>query len=259
MPPTPLHLAAGQELRHAEFYIATAEEIGRVEVGGAVYNAISEQYRKVGVSYLLLDGNLDDYAHSLISSALTRRELLRRPEPLEPDHARRASFLAPALDAVAVAQFGLAAEIGRLSPSVWYEGLEYEEDFLYARFLFGLLSGHTLDLEDVLDRHEAALRGVHDPRNAVGRALYLRDPVAFVEAFDEFVRVTADEIAEARVSAYAFYDFQEVSVEGIALLQLADRLGLPTEREYRHCPSWARRTDYAPYVPESFPNVALDG
>ncbi|GAB5537522.1 MAG: hypothetical protein Rubg2KO_37710 [Rubricoccaceae bacterium] len=259
MPSLPLHMAVGQEFRHAEFYIQTAEETGRDEVGGGVYNALSEQYRKIGVSYLLLDGNLDDYAHSLITSAITRRALLRRGLPEEPDHAYRASFLDPFHDAVAVGQIELAAEIGRLSPAEWYEDFEYEEDFLYAQILFGLVDPGTRPLETLVEQHEKALRGVDDSRNGVCRALIAREPIAFVDAFDDFIRQVVDEIAEARVSSYQFYDFQEVSVEGLALLRLAEHAGLPTEREYRHCPSWARRTDYAPYVPESFPNVPLHG
>ena len=259
MPTLPLHMAAGQELRHAEFYVATALDVGPDRVGGAVYNALSEQYRKIGLSYLLLDGNLDDYAHSLITSATTRRTLLRRGLPNEPDHACRASYLAPFFDAVAVGQLELAAEIGRRSPTEWYEDFEYEEDFLYAQILFGLVDPGTRDLPALVDKHEGALRGIDDPRNEVCRALITLDALAFVEAFEAFVETEVARIAEARVSSYQFYDFDEVSVEGLALLRLAETAGLPSEPEYRHCPSWARRTDYAPYVPESFPNVPLDG
>lgn len=260
MPSLPLYMAVGQELRHAEFYVATALDVGPDQVGGSVYNLLSEQYRKIGLSYLLLDGNLDDYAHSLITSAITRRELLRRGLPDEPDHAFRASFLAPFHDAVAVGQLELAAEIGRLSPKEPYLDFEYEDDFLYAQILFGLVDPASgRDLPSLVDGHEQALRGVDDPRNSVCRALIVRDPMAFVEAFEAFVEAEVARIAEARVSSYQFYDFDEVSVEGLALLRLAGAAGLPTETEYRHCPSWARRTDYAPYVPESFPNRDLDG
>jgi len=260
MPTAPLHVAVGQEVRHANFLIQTANEIGRDTADGAVLNGISEHYRRIGVSYLLLDGNVDAYAHSLIDSGITRRMLLRRGAPALADHAFRASFLDPFHDAVAVGQLELAAEIGRLSPREWYEPFEYEEDFLYAQLLFGLADpAQAGDLNALADRHEEALRGVEDPRNAVCRALIAREPVAFIEAFEAFIETTSEEIAIARVESYQFYDFQEVSVEGLALLRLAEQAGLPTEREYRHCPSWGRRTDYAPYVPESFPNVALDG
>jgi hypothetical protein len=33
---------------------------------------------------------------------------------------------------------------------------------------------------------------------------------------------------------------RHVSIEGLALLRLADRRGIPTEREYLFCPSLAR-------------------
>ena len=259
MPTAPLPVAVEREIRYANVLIRTANEAGRDEVGGALYNELSERYRNIGVAFLLLDGDLDAFAHSLIDSAVTRRELLRRGLPDEPDYDVRASFLAPVHDALAVGQLGLAAEIGRLSPDVWYEDFEYEEDFLYARLLFGLADGAPpAGLAALADRHEAALRGVDDPRTAVCRALVARDAVAFVEAFEAFAEAEAARIAEARVASYEFYDFQEVSVEGLALLKLAERAGLPTEREYRHCPAWARREDYAPYVPQSFPEVALD-
>lgn len=259
MPSAPLYDAAAQEIRYAGFMIQTINEAGPDVADAALYNELCGHYRNVAVSFLLLDGDLDAFAHGLIDSALTRRQLLRRGVPEEPDHAFRASFLDPFHDAVAVGQLGLAAEIARRSPDTWYPDFEYEEDFLYAQLLFGLLDRGTQDLSALADRHDDALRGVDDPRGAVCRALIGRDPVAFVEAFEEFVRTKVAETAEARETSYAFYEYQEVSVEGLALLRLAERAGLPTEREYRHCPSWGRRTDYAPYVPESFPNVPIDG
>ncbi|MEO0559116.1 MAG: hypothetical protein AAF170_13140 [Bacteroidota bacterium] len=260
MPTAPLHVAVGQEIRHANFLIQTANEIGRDAVGGAVLNDICRHYRHIGVAYLLLDGNLDAYAHSLIDSGITRRTLLRRGVPEAPEHAFRASFLAPFHDAVAVGQLELATEIGRLSPPEWYPDFEYEEDFLYAQLLFGLVDPQQAgDLSTLVDRHEEALRGVDDPRNAVCRALIDRDAQAFIDAFEAFIEMVAAEIATARTESYQFYDFQEVSVEGLALLRMADLAGLPTEREYRHCPAWARRTDYAPHVPASFPRLPLDG
>ena len=259
MPSLPIYEAAEQEMAYANFLIDTAAAVGEGE-GGAVYNEISEQYRKIGVSVLLIDGDLDGFAHHLISSALTRRAFLRQPAPSEaPDHGRRASFLDPVHDAIAVGQVGLAAEIGRLSPDTWYEGYEYLEDFLYAQILFGLVDPGTRDLAALVEQHEEALRGVDDPRNAVCRALVAEDAVAFGEAMEAFVTAEADRIAEARTTSYKFYDFQEISVEGLALLRLARRAGLPSDPEYRHCPSWALRDDYAPYVPESFPNADLDG
>ncbi|PAP75737.1 immunity 49 family protein [Rubrivirga marina] len=259
MPSAPLPVAVERETRYANVLIRAANEAGRDEVGGAVYNELSERYRNIGVSFLLLDADLDAFAHCLIDSGITRRTLLRRGLPDEPEHAFRASFVDPVHDALAVGQLGLAAEIGRLSPATWYEDFEYEEDFVYAHLLFGLAQGaDPAPLTALVDRHEVALRGVDDPRNAVCRALIARDEVAFLESFEAFVEAEAARIAEARVASYEFYDFQEVSVEGLALLKLAELAGLPTEREYRHCPAWARLEDYAPYVPQSFPEIALD-
>jgi len=51
---------------------------------------------------------------------------------------------------------------------------------------------------------------------------------------------------------------RKVMVEGLAILRLAERLGIPTKKDYKLCPRLAREATYAPFEPLAFPGVGLE-
>jgi hypothetical protein len=258
-------------LSYANMLIETAVAQESVTSMGKLCNDISRYYRAIGICGLLLNADTEVYFHALIQSALTRKYYLDRciKENHLDDPARKSSFVAPLLDAVAANQFSLASQIAALSPDVWQEGYEYEDDFTYAAFLheFILFNETSRDkLQRILDRWEGVLEGNSDPRFDLCHALFSRNQSQFEEAYYDLLNAhdnRMSEIADPKLDSslakeYTFEPNRWIFVEGLAMLRIADKLELRTEREYKLCPSIARLSDYAPFVPRAFPNLALE-
>ena len=258
-------------LSYANMLIETAIAQDSVVSMGKLCNDISSHYRAIGICGLLLHADIDLYFHGLIQSALTRKYYLDRciTENHLSHPARRSSFVAPFLDAVAANQFTLAGQIADLSTDEWQEGYEYEDDFAYAAFLhefIPLKERSQGKLQDILDRWEAVVEGNADTRLDLCRALLSANEIRFEEAYYDLLNEHDDrmsEIADPKLDSslakeYTFEPNRWIFVEGLAMLRIADKLALHTEREYKYCPSIARLSNYAPFVPRGFPNLALE-
>lgn len=234
---------------------------------GGLSHKLSQQYRALGISLLLREANVDAFFHWLIQSALARRYFLERcqAEGNLASPYRRASLVGPFLDAVTAAQWKLARTISALSAGAHLPGEEYEDDFAYARFLHLLIDFNAPDrtgLTGALDQFERALEGGLDVRLDVCRALLDGDPDAFDTAFDGLLIEHELRMKKQQKSILArdatFEPNRQVLVEGLALLQIATRLGLRTQPEYRFCPGLVRRVAYAPFKPLAFPLIPLE-
>jgi hypothetical protein len=226
-------------------------------------NQVSDAYRAMGICLLLGAGEVDAFFHLLIQSALTRRFYLQRngPEQLA-DPYRRTSLSGPYFDAVAANQWELAQQIAELSPTSWWEGEEYEDDFAYARAMHLLGARKHLDraaLGRALEQMARALEGAESPRFEIARALASKDQKTFDGAFEALLDKHEQTYIEEERSTLAleitFEPNRRLTVEGLAILRMAESFGLKTQPEYRFCPRLARGADYAPFEPVGFPDV----
>ena len=234
---------------------------------GGLSQKLSQQYRALGISLLLREANVDLFFHWLIQSALTRRYFLERcqTEGNLASPYRRASLVGPFFDAVTATQWKLARKIATLSADTHLPGEEYEDDFAYARFLHLLTdfeAPDTTGLEGALDQFDRALDGGMSVRLDLCRALLDKDQDAFDASFDGLLVDHELRMKKQQKSILArdatFEPNRQVMVEGLALLQIATRLGLQTQSEYRFCPGLVRRVSYAPYKPLAFPLIPLE-
>ncbi len=217
-----------------------------VAIGGNIERS-SELFEALGIADLLLYADRDRYRKNLVLSGYGRRYHLKRIRAESASTEYEAISRSPAFaDTLAARHASLAAEIVTLSPRAWIEEGEYEEDYCYRQFLhdFALvpLSADTPGLSGLLDRAEGALDGADDPRGQICRAFLARDGAAFLEAFDELLTVREGWVADNEVLLAhdpAFRIQSRLYVEGMALLDIARRLGFETEPEYRYCPSIA--------------------
>lgn len=234
---------------------------------GGLSQKLSHQYRALGVSLLLRDANVDLFFHWLIQSALARWYFLERCHA-EANFAaahRRASLVGPFFDAVTAAKWKLARKIATYSADTCLPGEEYEDDFSYARFLYLLTdfdAPDTRGLAATLDQFEQALEGGTDARLDLCRALLDKSQDAFDASFEGLLVDHGLRMKKQQRSILArdatFEPNRQVMVEGLALLQIATRLGLRTQLEYRFCPGLVRRVRHSPYKPLAFPLMALD-
>jgi hypothetical protein len=231
---------------------------------------LSIHYRALGICVLADDADPEVFFRWLIHSALTRRHYLKSvgTRGLGEPRGSRASLVDPLLDAVAARQWTLAADISAASSPSWLEGEEYEDDFCYGDFLRRALTESAFGSEThaLLARWRRALEGGRDDRFDVAVALVANDATEFEAAIRALIRNNELKAAEdgdpvlgsALSSDYPYFPNRWVSVEGLALLALAERRGLPVEYAVDACPDIARAPMQAPFQPVSYPYQRLD-
>jgi Immunity protein 49 len=225
---------------------------------------ICTAFRQRGVASLFLEGVADAYWVNAMQSASVFIMELRRTA----DAAKVTSFARPLFDAASAGYWEAALEIARLSRTTWNRDYEYEDDFLYVRsWIQALLGEGARAVEATLRRWEEVLEGAADVRLDICRALLGRDD----EAFDSGLRALLakrqvdvnDMVARKAMADDAAVWMQHFALEGVALLQLAERMGLHPGQRYLHCPdalrakspfvfdpnAWMR----ADYVPRRYP------
>lgn len=234
---------------------------------GNVCEEFSTHYRALGICMLSENADVDGFFHHLIQSALTRRHYLqgvRAGGGGEPRY-RRASFIDPVLDAIAAHQWQLATDIFALVSHEWLQGEEYEDDFAYADFLRRLLTQSSAGIDPLLEHWARVLEGGEDLRLDVAKALHTRDVDAFGDALRRLLRTKE---AEARAMAdpvdgslladdATFFPNRWVSIEGLALLTIAGRLGIEPPDEFQACPPLARAGEFGPFQSRGYPGIAF--
>ena len=224
---------------------------------GDVCVATCGKLRTLAIIALVAEGKHRSFTHNLVRSGRCRLSYLQRVQASgAPDHHDASSRLAPFLDAVAAADFGLARQIAALSPAQWRQGHEYEDDFCHAQLAHAVLAPVT-DLartDALLERWERVLDGAADARLPVMRALVHRDKAGFDPAFEALVQARDDALAaereRARIEEFDVIAQRQLFVDGLALLRMATQLGLGTQAEYRGCPSLARAVTLETLPPE---------
>jgi hypothetical protein len=218
---------------------------------GSMCDMAIDGLRTLAGCALLLDADADLYSQNLTRSAELRRHFLdrcRREAPASRDGYRAAGNSAALFDALAARRFDLARDIASLSNTTWWEGEEYFEDFALAHLLHLLVQDARRDGTEVrqaLEDLDRALDGSESAKLGVCRAIVEGDQVAFDEAFDVLLVARTAELLE-QGDPYTPYDeaahrvANTFYIDGLALLNLADRFSLKTRDEYRYCPRTAR-------------------
>jgi hypothetical protein len=220
-----------------------------VEQLGQLSLEISSKFRTLAIIQLLTEGSTDLFLHNLMRSGRARETYLKRilHARLPDDHHRASGRYRPLLDAIAANHLVGARHITQLVPSHFRAWHEYEDDYCYAQLLARLISDQPVpeaELEALLQQFDAWLDGVIDARYLVCHALVERDQAAFEAAFEDIL--LAHEMAIEADNARHRHEDDEfraeklVSIEGLALLRIAELRGLQTATHYRYCPSLAR-------------------
>ncbi|MBK6919724.1 MAG: immunity 49 family protein [Deltaproteobacteria bacterium] len=204
-------------------------------------------FRQRGVARLLLEGVPEGYYVNAMQSAAAFLLELRRAA----DAAKATSFARPFFDAVSAGYWDAALDIVASSRTTWNPDFEYEDDFYYVWFLMLACKGAPpAELDDVLAHYRDVLEGVYDARWSICRALFDRDERAFDGALRRLLDRRRDEVDELSQGSAMRGEttawLQHFALEGVALLRIAERLGLSPAHDFLHCPD-VLRTD-SPFV-----------
>ncbi|MFE8605117.1 hypothetical protein [Archangium violaceum] len=212
-------------------------------------------YRVLGVCVLLQDANVEGFAAHLAKAGQARLSLLehasRAQLPRAPEDIL-ASDNVGFSDALAAGDLKLARAIALLSPQLHATGLEYEEDFLFSRFLH-LWTGEPRNEKDVrllMERWEQIVDTGADLRLDVCQSLYTRNADRLADSIQALIEERKHELHAYRKQL----DFDpevaattgKIYIDGLALLRLAEVEGIPSLPAYELLPTLAR-------VPHSTP------
>ena len=214
-------------------------------------------FRIAGIGSLLLTGTATHFHAYLHKSARAFVHYLRQVGT----KGWLASKADPFFDAVACGDLEAARELARLAPTTVDRKGEYEEDFLYARFLMDqfLPDGGGRDWGALLQGYERVLEGSSDPRLEVCRALLAGDAEGLdagltqmmAERDARYLKLAEKEVLSEEVLATERY----LSIEGLVLVRLATSKGMGLSEEHLLIPSVAREGALPSYRSDSWKDV----
>lgn len=212
---------------------------------GSLWLELSSGLRTLAIMSLLSTGLPDRFWANLERSAEARviyLDRLRR-DGIAGEHHQVSGRYTSLADAIAASRFDLAIRISELSPSKYFSGREYKDDYCFAQLLGHLVQDKPdpIACESHLAEFADYLGGENTAKLDICSALLAQDRLAFDEAFESLVaeremeieaKIGAGELEDDRVSADRL-----VFVDGLALLQLAARMEIISDHEYKYCPA----------------------
>jgi hypothetical protein len=258
--------SAAEELKSfIEFDLELLRSSPPLKKLGPVCDELSLHYQALGGASILLGGDTDAFHHALARSASIRVHYLSRcavtPDFRSPH--RAAGNAAAFFDAVACRHEDLTRQIVSLSPSEWWEGEEYEDDFCFAYFFHRVATGtqpsHS-DLAEIIEQFSKVLGGEENGKLKICQALAANDQGGFDEALDmlldDYEAFLEEEKQRFSPNDRIVYRIKSrIYTEGLAILNIAEQLGLRTQADYRYCPPLCRATMRSPFPPP----LALQG
>jgi hypothetical protein len=207
--------------------------------------------RITGCCCLLIDADARLFSQCLSVSGNAYAHFLQYIPPGEQVISRGEPFF----DALACNDLAAGRLIAERSSHAVRPDVEYEEDALYFRFLFELLflQGSPDRCDSLLRDYARIVQAEPDPRLAMGHALLERDADRFASALEAQIDrrqahvnrlAERDGLPDERLSTEG-----RVFIEGLAMLRIADRFHIPTEKHYPLIPSLTRidySRDFAP-------------
>ena len=199
-------------------------------------------YRQRGVCSLLLWGTPEQFHINMMQSAAAFLHFLQGC----PDDQKVTSQAKPFFDALCGGFFDAAAAIGQESRSTWNEGTEYEEDFVYSYLLMQLLFLPRSEAlcRTLLERLGELQTAVDAARVEICRSMLAKDGPAFNNALAAILESRRERVAamieRGTLSEELASWLLPFASEGLALLRIAENLGIPTDDHYLSVPEHVR-------------------
>ncbi|WNG32197.1 hypothetical protein F0U60_00190 [Archangium minus] len=211
------------------------------------FEAVCLHLHTLAAAFLLVEGEPQAFHEELCRAAWQWRRLLRIQHSqgwLPPPASRNM----PLLGAVLAGHWDLARDVAALSTTTWQQGEEYEDDACWAI----LLQEVVLARADGPSRIDALLAKLeqlggeqNEHRCAWVRSLSALNASSLADSFVALHAIHGEQI-ERRVlsmtaSAEKLAPYRYLWFEGLALLSLSARAGLPVREGYfKYCPPLAR-------------------
>jgi hypothetical protein len=250
MDPREIHQLILPEIQESLLFFAGGY---RMDETGNIFDKLSECFQILAICHLLETGDIDQFRENLVRSGHARRYFLRksREEGNIRDNHLALSRTDAFLDSVVAGHLELAKEIADLSVQQWEPDWEYEDDYYYLRILHNMVRNPEeksgAQFEELITRFEKSLEGGSSPRLNVCRALLVDNQDDFIVALNELIEEKQElddqqrsSKVEADLSDFTFWPRSFVSIEGLALLKIAEIVGFQIDDDFPLCPRIAR-------------------
>ncbi|RKH26920.1 hypothetical protein D7Y13_20165 [Corallococcus praedator] len=229
--------------------LASIEATDTEESSGFAYVKLAYAYRTLAMCQLLLQADAQAFSLNLRRSAqttlqfFTQLQLGRDFNPVHSCASRVFSFT----DALVAGDLPTARELGQLLPTHHDPRIEYEDDFLLPHCMGLMLlapPGQEATLVAALARWRTVLEGGADPYLDALHALLGGEGNAFDDALERLIHARGQQFAQGKRDMSIDEETQltegRLFMKGLALLRLAEVLGLETQQGYVMMPSLAR-------------------
>ena len=209
---------------------------------------ISFSYRILALCAMLQEADVEAFKNFLCKSGYARLYFLRLTSDgrVFPPKFLCASKNLPFTDALAAGDLNTASSIAILSPQTHFDGVEYEDDFLFFHFLHRIICDpeNHRQHEQILSRWNDVLEDASSSYLNICRALLLGDENYFESAFDSFIERRTEALSEWKETLTFDPELEategKIFIEGLAVLRIAEIKGIPTRPEYRFVPRLTR-------------------
>lgn len=244
-----VHRELVHEIRDGLGYLV---EPARMADLGDIFDVLALQLEGLALCHLFELADQSKFRENLVRSGHSRRFFLRRSAQEKNHHDRHLALSRTRafLDALVAGSLAVARDIAVLSPEDWNRDWEYEDDFCFYWLLHGIVKQPqafpTAATPALLHRYEQSLQGGESVHLDVARALCARDGGAFADALRALLAAEQKQIEGDRSSAAVhernilFWPKSRISIEGLALLKVAELLGMPVPDDLPLCPALAR-------------------
>jgi len=214
-------------------------------------------FRQRGICSLLLFGEPKTYHINTMQSASIYSQGIQKLNDSEIVTSRAKPFY----DAIGSMYFDCAKVIAQNSSMEWKPDYEYEDDFLYVKFLmqYFFLDSGKIECEKILDGYEKSLEGANDIKLEICRSYISSDNALFEENILELLEQISDDI-ESKIEQETMPEevwagIRYFSNEGLALLRLAELKGFNTGVRYPLVPAIVRDDPKIKYNPNAWQNL----
>jgi hypothetical protein len=203
---------------------------------------VCRRFRMVAIGYLLLTGAAAEFQLNLHKSGRAYLHFLRYAK----DDRKCTSKAVPFFDAIASGDLQCAKAIALASRMTWNAEEEYEEDFLYVAFLMGhFFLGHDKgQSRAILDPYVKLSQAQPDLRADMCIAFIEKDSMKFEASLEQFLSERQARyqrlLLTGAIPPEEMATEARISVEGLALIRLAEMGGFSLQPEYLLVPSICR-------------------
>jgi len=225
---------------NAEFYISN--KLAALQSNKINYEQLLEicnNYRQIGICTLFIEYSAQSLFDNLIKSS---KAFLYGITNIHKSQVTTSKAL-PLFDAIACNDYRLAQKISTALSREHNPEEEYLDEFLYFSFLMQrfFLNGNEQSCNDLLVRYEDLLDGTTDEQFVICKALNNKDKALFDDGLEQLIIKNSNKYKQGFLNGSILEEEYATNgcifIEGLALIRLANTIGITTEKNYLFIPS----------------------